>query len=759
MIPLKLAKAQSEDDVTQIIESSSIFNRGCWKPLGFDNNYGVILNQQAHPVASLVEKIINSSDALLIKECRKRGIDPESPEAPKSMFDAVESFYNIKDGKLSNLSRSEEKELSKNIRLIADGEKPNPNIIVADLGEGQHPEDFEDTFLTILKGEKSRKRFIPFVQGMFYMGGTGVLPNCGENGYELIISKKAPELQEDGKSKEWGWTIIRKNSDKKRYEYFVDENELIPTFDEEIFQILENGESIPYGTFMKMYNYKMETKSNITADLMKKLNIFLFRAPLPVQLIETRDFGSLVMDIVLKGNEYAIEKSRDKLETSFIIEDKLGELEIRKLRVFVFKNDLKPKENFYTTDKESIFLTINGQTHATLGRSFIRTRAAKTRLSKSLLVEIDCTDIAGTLQDDAFMPSRDRLRDNEITKQIINDLSRILKNDETLRQIDSDRYEKLIEKSVDDSEFANKIVGKLIQNNRNLIKYLKLGGNLTHPSAPGQKKATPKFDDFPTYLRIKGWKRSKGDYYKEVPIDSINSKIEFELDAPDDYFDRDWASGELIIDPQECFRGRKLRNGILRLKLSPIKNAKIGDEHLVKIEVTRHNNTSLFVEFNIKYTKPVLPIEPKEKRKHEIKPPELRELGLPVPHLVKREDWEKHGWSGEDVVKIEARVNGNTPISDLKIFINMDNDDLISFKRRGNYFSKMVNAIDKTYEISVILYSLTSYIELLDRKRGLNENNNEFEPDEIVPIIMRGISKTMLDMVWNPIIRDVLKED
>ena len=93
MIPLKLAKAQSEDDVTQIIESSSIFNRGCWKPLGFDNNYGVILNQQAHPVASLVEKIINSIDAKLTRACLEAGIEPTSPEAPQSIREAVATFF------------------------------------------------------------------------------------------------------------------------------------------------------------------------------------------------------------------------------------------------------------------------------------------------------------------------------------------------------------------------------------------------------------------------------------------------------------------------------------------------------------------------------------------------------------------------------------------------------------------------------------------------------------------------------------------
>ncbi len=755
MIPIELACAKTEDEVTKIINSSSFFLNGKWKPLGgFENNYGVVLNQQAHPVASIVEKIINSSDALLIKECRKRGIDPEGSEAPISMFDAVEEFFNIKEGNLNNLNSKERKELAKNIRVIADGEKPEPNIIVADLGEGQHPEDFEGTFLTILKGT-SRKRYIPFVQGMFYMGGSGVLPNCGKNGYELIISKKAPELQESVKSKDWGWTIVRKNADLQRYEYFVDEKELIPTINVNNLDILPHKESLPYGTFIKMYNYKMDTKSNITADLWKKLNIFLSRSPLPVLLQETRDFESAVMEIILDGNLYAIYKNRDKLQTEFVIEEKLGELGSRKIKICVFKDDLKPKENFYTTENEAIFFTINGQTHGTFGRSFIKTRASKPRLSRSLLVSIDCTDIVGTLQHDTFMPSRDRMRINEITTQITEDLAGILRNDETLKQIDNERYQKLIEKSVDDSEFANKIVGRLIETNRDLIKYLKLGGKLTHPSKPGEKKATPKFEDFPTLLNIKGWKDSKGLYVKEIPINSTNSKIDFELDAPDDYFDRDWAPGELIFRPQECFGGRKQKDGILRIKLFPMKDTKICDEHLVEVEVTRYANSSLFAKFMIKYTKPTPLVESKPATRKE-KLPELQELGLPEPKLVHRDGWNEHGWTGEDVVKIEARENGNTPLSDLKIFINMDNDDLIAFKRRGDFISKAVNAVDKSYEIGVLLYSLTSYIELLNKKSELK--SNEFEPVDIVPIVMKGISKALLDMIWNPGIRELLQE-
>ncbi|MHB1493335.1 MAG: hypothetical protein ACYCSG_00635 [Thermoplasmataceae archaeon] len=756
MIVLDLANAKSEREVEKIISSSPFFSRGGWKSLGgIENNYGVVLGQQANPVASIVEKIVNSSDAILIKECKRRKIDPEGDEAPKSMFEAVENFFEIKDGDLGNLTSKDRKELAKNIRVIADGEKNEPNIIVADLGEGQHPEDFEGTFLSILKGS-SRKRFIPFVQGRFSMGGTGVLPNCGKYGYELIISKKAPDICESLKSKKWGWSLIRKNSDIETYEYFVDEDETIPTFEIDNLSILPDGEDLPYGTFMKMYSYSMDTKSNITAEFWKKLNRFLFRSPLPVLLQETRDFASAVMQIVLDGNQYSINKQRDKIETEFTIVEKLGDAGIMKIRIYVFKDDLDPKENYYTSEGEAIFLTINGQTHASLGRSFIKNRARKPHLSRTLLVSIDCTHIDGTLQHDIFMPARDRTRDNEVSAKIMEDLATVLRNDDTLKRIDTERYQKLIEKSVDDTDFANKIMGKLINSNQDLIKYLKFGGKITHPTLPGKKEAIPTFGSFPTRLRIKGWKEEKGVFLKFVPINASKSRIDFELDAPNDYFDRDWAPGTLLILPPECFVGRKQKDGILTLRLMPKNGAKVGDEHLMNVEVTRYEDSALTVQFKIKYLPPAEPTPPGPINPRE-KPQERQDLGLPTPILVHKDEWKKYDWSGEDVVKIDARENGESTISELTVFINMDSDDLLSFKRRGGYFSKMVKAIDRSYEIGILLYSLTSYIELVNFK-SIQDNQREMDAGAVVPIVMKGVSKALLDMIWNTAIREALQD-
>lgn len=190
---MKLVSARSENEVRGIIDLDPLLsNEENWKPYGgYESNFNTINNQAKNSVAALAEKPINSIDALLLKECKLRGIAPESKQAPKSMKEAIEFFYGIKSGDFSDLADKERRRLAENIRIIAEGDKKRPNIIVADTGEGQHPDDFESTFLSLHKGNKNK---ILFVQGKYNMGGSGVLPNCGEYNYQLILSRKTPTL-------------------------------------------------------------------------------------------------------------------------------------------------------------------------------------------------------------------------------------------------------------------------------------------------------------------------------------------------------------------------------------------------------------------------------------------------------------------------------------------------------------------------------------------------------------------------------------
>ena len=92
----ELFKAQTESEVEKILlKYPDLFKSENWYPIGAnDSNFGIIENQQSNPIAALVEKITNSIDATLMKKCLEAGIDPKSPQAPKTMEAALDQFFN-----------------------------------------------------------------------------------------------------------------------------------------------------------------------------------------------------------------------------------------------------------------------------------------------------------------------------------------------------------------------------------------------------------------------------------------------------------------------------------------------------------------------------------------------------------------------------------------------------------------------------------------------------------------------------------------
>ena len=91
---LKLAYAlvdsETEEDVIHVLQQFDLWDsKKNWRSFGDnDNNFSTIGNQQSEADAALVEKIVNSIDAILMKECLIRGIKTDSPEAPKSIPEA-----------------------------------------------------------------------------------------------------------------------------------------------------------------------------------------------------------------------------------------------------------------------------------------------------------------------------------------------------------------------------------------------------------------------------------------------------------------------------------------------------------------------------------------------------------------------------------------------------------------------------------------------------------------------------------------------
>ncbi len=138
---INLAQSETEKDVINLLKNVGYWdNPDMWRYYGDnENNFATIGNQQSRPEAAIVEKLINSVDAVLMSECLSRGNNPESPNAPKSINDALYKYFGIYNGKLSSIPARERTILAKNIQFVATGLKSNPCYIIADMGEGQTP--------------------------------------------------------------------------------------------------------------------------------------------------------------------------------------------------------------------------------------------------------------------------------------------------------------------------------------------------------------------------------------------------------------------------------------------------------------------------------------------------------------------------------------------------------------------------------------------------------------------------------------------
>lgn len=205
----EIYSSENDDELHKIVQNDPLLsNHSNWKPYGTENNFSTFENQQSNSIAALVEKITNAIDASLMKQCLLRDIDPKTNRAPTTMQKAVELFYGIKDGNFSEVLPSQRRTIAEDIQVLATGDNYAPSLTVYDNGEGQHPDEFVNTFLSLHRGNKTS---IQFVQGKYNMGSTGAVVFCGKHRYQLIVSRRQGKFTNSHGSNPFGFTLVRRH--------------------------------------------------------------------------------------------------------------------------------------------------------------------------------------------------------------------------------------------------------------------------------------------------------------------------------------------------------------------------------------------------------------------------------------------------------------------------------------------------------------------------------------------------------------------
>jgi hypothetical protein len=598
-----LLKAETESDALHALEERSLLRKDCWVPLGAadtDNNFAIVGNQHSDPTGALVEKIINSIDAKLTAACHEHGVDPQGLTAPQTMKEAVEEFFGVRDGRLGDLDTSAQRQLATGIHVVAVGSKTAPSYLVIDDGEGQTPRGFPSTFMSLARANKLR---IPFVQGKFNSGGTGVLQFCGDENMQLIASKRhpsAPVDDDDPSAHQWGFTIVRRieppaGDTRRNSEYvYLAPGGAVPAFTTPSVSVLPasntSDPATPYaralthGTVLKLYNYRWRAKSLATTEARYELEKYLHAPALPFRVVETRNYSANYFETTVAGIWSSIEADetedeRTRVEPGFPATAVLNISGVGDLvyKIVVFKPELSARHL-----PKGVVFTVNGQVHGELPSDFVSRRLEFEYIASHVLVSVDCTSMRTRVREDFFPAARDRIRRNETYHAIVKALTADLKNHPGLKALNASRRSKTLEKALSEQDDVVKTLTDLLNNDPALRALFDLGDRLV--AKVGPTEAEPfKGQRFPSYFRLQG--NPRRSLSKQCPVNRA-CKVLFETDAANDYFDRSQSPGKILFTGDAVAEYTQLWNGTYTTRWRPPEGSRPGDVFEVAVVVT-----------------------------------------------------------------------------------------------------------------------------------------------------------------------------
>jgi hypothetical protein len=650
----ELLEAETESTVLNALESRGLFGpeefSKRWRFLGrMQNNQAIVLAQQSAPVAALVEKYTNAVDSILLRHCKAAGVDPRGPDAPPSMTSAVDRFLGDLDSKEQDEIRRVAEE---NIVLYATGRKDRPTISLYDGGEGQLAQNFPKTFCSLIAfGEEGAyKKGVPFVQGQFNMGGSGVLPFCSEQRRLQLVVSRVPADVAKTDEHEWAFTLFCFFEKEASWCYLVGDDGSILTAGAKPRALLpkagppKEGEvplprvrNVKSGTLIKMFDFQAP-KSNICGELAKKIEEYLLRPPLPMRIIECRsDYEAKVMAVSAWDHMGRWKKRSKKFPdgrlepgfeegASFEIELANGEKVPGEIRVFRADTNTRSDDDPPQTGVRAL---INGQSHAKRDwRFFAGRRVDKEHVARSMLVTLMCESLSRSTKNELFMSNRETFRDSgpgSILAQLLDELQTILKTHDELIRLNERRYAEEIKDSVRDQD-GIKALEELLGSEPSLANLFGslIPGSIPAPSSAGNQGGTVlgkpipfKGVDFPTFFcRVKD-KATTVDV--ELPQgDAI--RVSFATDVKNNYFTRRRPPrGDIDIDGS-LRPSYALYNGRLTFACRCDKASPVGTTFSTVVTITDKRGSGPFVlQINSTVVAPREEREPQPGKKREQK--------------------------------------------------------------------------------------------------------------------------------------------
>ncbi|MCK5565337.1 MAG: hypothetical protein KAJ07_08830 [Planctomycetes bacterium] len=800
---LDLLHCDQEDEVVSILKKAGYWDdREAWRFYG-DNpsNRGAAGAQQAHSDAALVEKLVNSVDATLTNEALVKGIDPEGDDAPSSIRDAVIQFFekngdhsDKRAGSFSSWPEPKVTKISRNITICATGAsatKGDPCFTISDKGEGQTPELFPHTFMTL---SESNKKNIPFVQGAFSMGGTGVLRFCGDKKIQFVLSRRNPELLKSNSlfasDSHWGFSIVRRNSSVDReaafYEYLApnpsEHNngkktvlhfsaKSMPIFPEKNDAYIRHSE---WGTAVKLYEYSCVgfSKSSIhRKGLTDRLQLRLPKPALPIRAYECRkDYGgekTRSYEYNITGIIHRIEESRKKENN---LEIKIAfpihiDREVISVSVYVFKRGRHKgfKKN------EGVLFTFNGQTQGHLTHSFFgNDKVGLSYLKESLLVVVDCSELGPINQDELFMSNRFSLVKSKFQEKVLSHIVEELSKNEKLRELKNKRREEQLKSKLEDQKPLEDVLRNILKKNKVLASIFAMGPRL---SIPFKTKDVASEDiifsgkRFPTFFKFKG--KDVNHRLTKNCHRNMRFKLTFETDVEDEYFNREIEPGVFkfykLIDGKQCdvedWTGPVLRNGIATVRVSLPANCSINDIIEYGAIITDESRIEPIENYCSIKVQPAILVRPGGKGSR--KPPSNKKgnnrekagsIAFPKIIDVKQHEYCEHDPEFDEYTALRivntgepTHNNGQQMLYDF--FVNIDNFYLRSELKASKLDPKVLHA---RFRFGLVLLGLGMLQNRKKNSSQTNDSNNNLNGDDIeakIEEFSRATAPILLPMI------------
>lgn len=775
----ELILADTEDRVVELLQRAGYWDEDhAWRLLGDNlNNFSIVGNQQSDAIGALAEKIVNSIDARLINEARMHGVEPEGEDAPSSIREAVSRFVEgnqTYDPDRHGLIRFWDPKLrsaeADRITLTATGSRPRrgrrlqASLTITDQGEGQTPDDFPATFMSLQRSNKLR---IQFVQGKFNMGGTGALQFCSPvHNLQLIVSKRNPKLlssnQLNPRDSEWGFTVVRRRDPdhglrSSYYEYLApvvgqdgkcgvlsyasDSMPLFPTDFENPYK-----RESEFGSLVKLYEFDWTgDRSDITrgrGGLLRRLELKVADPALPFRVYECRGYQKDVAYHDGTGVVNFVEANRNDVEL-----DIGADLSVmgRKIPAHAYLFKTGEAEDVRMAD-HGVLVTINGQTHAFMHSRFFRRRSVRLGyLDRDLLVVTDCSEIEGRTREDMFMNSRDRLRSGDAAAELEASIETWLRENPRLRAANRKRRDESLREAAQSDEHINNILRDFFGTDTQLARYLLTGSNIgwrIDDTTPQTEYDGKRYPSYVVFDRTKA-----NEYVRETEIGSRVS-VSFETDAENEYFDRLRSPGRWRVKDDlgtDC-TGEWSRTGpdegrfTLTRRTGHEGNAGDQIQYVIEVEDDTHI-------FSFKNHLTLELIDPQKKDPGDVRDPRPPSRYAPPRwQRVNKEAWGDHDFNEDSALRIVLADDIGENEQEYDFFVNVDNRHLLRHVQQAETDLESHRLI---YGNALVLIGLA----LMRRWEKRRDNRNDEEEvdalsvEDYVAYASEGISVVLLPML------------